>query len=60
MVINANTIVQTRNDFHNNFTSINTIHLKNIPKIISARFCKHTKYLTLLTSDHLIYQLKNY
>lgn len=60
MVINSNTIVQTRNDYNNNFNSINTIHLKNFAKIVSARFCKLTKYITFLTSDSLIYQLKNF
>lgn len=60
MVINSKTIVQTRNDYHNNFNGINTINLKNFNKVISAKFCKNTKYITFLTSDYLVYQLKNY
>jgi len=60
MVVNHNTIAQIRNDLNNNFNNINNIHLEGFPRVISSRFCKSTKYLTLLTNDLLLYQLKNF
>ena len=58
--MNNNTVVQIRNDLNNNFNNINNIHFEDFGKIITARFCKVTKYITFLTQDLLIYQIKNF
>lgn len=60
MVVTANSISQLRNDGNNNFNAINNIYFHGFSKIISARFCKSSKYFTLLTADLLLYQFQNY
>jgi len=60
MVVGRNSINQIRNDGHNNFNVINGINLVGFAKIVNCHFCARSKTLSLLTSDQLVYQIKNY
>jgi hypothetical protein len=60
MLVNEDSIHLIRNDFNNNFNAINNIYLKDIAKVIHCIYCNKTKYLTLLTVNQCIYQLKNF
>jgi hypothetical protein len=60
MALSSTMLSQIRNDGNNNFNSINKVSLVNFGKIVSARFCKYSKYITFLTADLLLFQLKNF
>lgn len=59
-MVNDSSIQIIRNDYNNNFNTVNAAHLDDIGKIIACTFCKKTKYLTIMTHNHIIYQLKNF
>lgn len=60
MLVNEDSVHLIRNDFNNNFNTINNIYFKHVGKVISSTFCKKTKYLTLMTANQIFYQLKNF
>lgn len=60
MLINENSVLIIRNDGNNNFNTVNTIHLDDIARITACNFCSKTKYLTIMTQNHTIYQLRNF
>ena len=60
MILNNRSLHQVRNDYNNNFNGINTVNFIGFSKIVSARFCKLTKYLTFLTNDLRLHQMKNF
>jgi hypothetical protein len=60
MVVTGNAILQVRNDSNNSFNAINTINLVGFSRVVSARFCKTSKYLTFMTSDSLLFQFQNF
>ena len=60
MLVNEDSVHLIRNDCNNNFNPINNIYFKGISKVIQANFCKKTKYITIMTVSHIIYQLRNF
>lgn len=60
MLVNENSIHLIRNDLNNNFNTIGTAHLEQLSKITNCTFCKKTKYLTFITNNQTIYQLRNF
>jgi hypothetical protein len=60
MLVNDSSVLIVRNDLNNNFNTVSSVHFEDIARIASCVFCSKTKYLTFMTSDQTIYQLKNF
>jgi hypothetical protein len=60
MVVGRDSLNQIRNDGNNNFNIINGMSLVGFARIVSCSFCVRSKTLSMLTSDQLVYQIKNY